>query len=95
MVMGLRPGSKGSSVQLVLLLEVTDGGGHAQGAETKYTLGIKMGDSFVDSVLRAENHLFYRTVSDLVNTSGNAAAAGILFLFNVAPVQGQGCFKTL
>lgn len=95
MVMGLRPGSKGSSVQLVLLLEITDGGDCAQGAETKYTLGIKMGDSFVDSVLRAENHLFYRTVSDLVNTSGTAAAAGILFLFNVAPVQGQGCFKTL
>lgn len=58
MVMGLRPGSKGSSEQLVLLIEVTDGGGRAQGAETKYTLGIKMGDSFVDSVLRAENHLF-------------------------------------
>lgn len=43
MVMGLRPGSKGSSEQLVLLLEVTDGGGRAQGAETKYTLDIKMG----------------------------------------------------
>lgn len=43
--------------------------------------------------IKSRKSPFYKTVSDLVKTSGNADATDILFLFNVAPVQDQGFLK--
>lgn len=99
MVMGLRPGRKGSSGQLALLLEITDGGGCATVAglrvQKQSALWASRWGLLCRLSIKSRKSPFYTTVSDLVNTSGNADAADILFLFNVAPVQGQGCLKTL
>ena len=60
--MGLSPGSKGPSEQLVLLLEtqmvVAVLQWQGSRCRNKVHFGHQDGDSFVDSVLRAENHLF-------------------------------------
>ena len=97
--MGLRPGRKGYSGQLALLLEIKDGGGCATVAglrvQKQSALWAPRWGLLCRLSIKSRKSPFYTTVSALVNTSGNADAADILFLFNVVPVQGQGCLKTL